>query len=205
MLIVLVMIVSSYKEGEVRFSNLDKSAKQLIEEAIRLYREHHYHESVKAFDRAIQIAPTAVRAIHGKGAVLFKIKEYSKALEAYEQASALAPNNAQIYADIGEVLFALEDFSASGAAYRKAMELNTTYWGAYHKKIDFLWGRTLLDDAESARVKQCLSLFNPDATEKGGTTNNRKQDNYTPTFEGHWAYMGSVHPFNCRCPECWEP
>ena len=205
----------------MRISNLNKPAKQFIEEAIRLYREHRYHESIEAFDRAIQIDPLSVRALHGKSAVLFKIKGYSKALKAYEQAVALYSNNAQIHADIAEVLFVLEDFSASGTAYRRAIELNVTYWEVYHKKTDLLRAKISDDDAEAAMLKHWLSLFIPDAeaamlkqwllpfipdaTKKADTTNNRKQDNYAPTFEGHWAYMGSVHPCNCRCPECWEP
>jgi len=142
---------------------LNKSAQQYIEDAIKLYRRRRYQESLDTFELAIQINPTSVRALHGRGFVLAKMKEYKRALESYEQASKLAPNIAKIYLDMAEVFYMLKDYKKSGASYRKAVELDSNYGSIYRDKTQELFHEAINLRSRGLRRVLVRPVFPADA------------------------------------------
>ena len=101
-----------------------------------------YQEALEAFEQAIQIDPHCVRALHGRGIILTRMKEYEKALEAFEQALKFAPHIAKIRADMASILFYIpKDYQKSGLLYKEAAELDKRYKAVYQHKTQQLFYR----------------------------------------------------------------
>lgn len=186
----------------MKSSNLSETAWQYITDAIKHYRNQHYQDALEAFELAIKLDPTSVKALHGRGIVLVQMKEYKKALDSYEQASRLAPNISQIYADMAELFYKLRDYKKSYLSYKKAIELDSKYEDVYRDKAKNLVDKAfkLIDpwtrDKAIAAYKRVL-LFNPDDNTRSELS---KLQRIKATLSQRTS--SDVHPCNCRCPMC---
>ena len=184
-------------------SNLSKTAWQCIEDAIKHYRNQHYQDALEAFELAIKLDPTSVKALHGRGIVLVQMEKYKKALDSYEQASRLAPNIPQIYADMAELFYKLRDYTKSYLSYKKAIELDSKYENVYRDKAENLVDRaSKLNNPwtrdEAIVAYQQVLLFNPDDTTARSELS--KLQRIKATISQRTS--SDVHPCNCRCPMC---
>ena len=184
-------------------SNLSKTSRQYIEDAVKHYRNQHYQNALEAFELAIKLDPTSVKALHGRGIVLVQMLEYEKALDSYEQASRLAPNISQIYADMAELFYILRKYKESYLSYKKAIELDSKYEEVYREKA-----QKLVDSASKLNdpwnrdraivAYQRVLLFNPDNTTARSELSKLKR--IKENLSQQVSY--EVHGFNCRCPKC---
>lgn len=161
------------------------------------------NDALEAFELAIKLDPTSVKALHGRGIVLVQMLEYEKALDSYEQASKLAPNISQIYADMAELFYTLRKYKKSYLSYKKAIELDSKYEDVYREKAQKLVDRaTKLNDPwnrdRAIVAYQRVLLFNPDDTTARSKLSELKK--VKESLSQQHSYV--VHGFNCECRKC---
>ena len=161
--------------------------------------------------------------------VLSKMKEYQKAVDVLLKACELAPANSKIHSDLAEAFYMLEDYIESGATYRKAVQLDQSFKRIYLKQTDklfykaiALYGQGWLGwNNETLKAFQQVLLFNPSYDRASYYVSELTwhfehkypepepervyQPGYGSTWNNEWPLPLTVHPFNCRCPQCWEP
>jgi len=210
---------------------LSQSAKQYMTEAIKHYNADCFQEALAALEQALSIDPVYIKALHGKGVVLAKMKEYQKAVDVLSKACELAPANGKIHLDLAEAYYVLGDYIVSGSVYRKAAQLDNNYKPVYLKQTQKLFykaialrgqGMELRDEEEALKAFQQVLLFNPSFDRASEYISELTwyieynypesepervyQSGYSSTWNNEWPELPlTTHPFNCRCPQCWEP
>ena len=148
-------------------SQYSENAYTWLREGIRHYNAKRYQECVDACERAIQLDPDYVRAYHGKGLALARLKRYEEALRTYQEATRLAPEDAKLHANVAGLLFYKGEYEQSGVAYTRAIQLDTQFESMYVEKSKVLLHKAFqwitLDRLNSAfNIFRNVLLFNPD-------------------------------------------
>ena len=81
-------------------------------------------ESIKAFDKAIELNPRDSLAWDAKGLALYKLNKYDEAITAYNKAIKINPQYSYAWDDKGEALVKLGKSDKAITAYDKALEIN---------------------------------------------------------------------------------
>lgn len=104
-------------------------------QAVRLYLNGSYEESVAAYDKAIEADPYNASLYNGRGMALsFGLDRQADALEAYEKALDLNSSFADALCNKGYALCSLEKYDEGIGCYDKAIKLAPSFAEAWNFK-----------------------------------------------------------------------
>jgi tetratricopeptide (TPR) repeat protein len=128
-------LTSSKYEPSLQTEYKDKEeVDALFSKAEDLYNTGRYGEAINYCDKALKLNPNYLKAWHGKGVALAKLRKYEEAITCYDKAIELDPNNAYIWLGKGSALCDLDKYEEGITCYDKAIELNPDYLDAYRGK-----------------------------------------------------------------------
>jgi len=120
----------------------------LIDYGVCLRRLKRFDASVRALDRAFELAPQSALAQHEKSVTLVEEGRLDEALQCSERALALAPNWSVAHRGLASALTSAGQLDAGLAAYRKVLALDPDDHAA-HSNLVFLLPFQVGSSAES--------------------------------------------------------
>jgi predicted O-linked N-acetylglucosamine transferase (SPINDLY family) len=139
----------------------DDRAETHCERGIVLQQQGDAAEALAAFDRALQLKPDLVQAVHRQGMVLHSLGRLDEALSAFDRALRLRPGGPAIHSSRGLALQEQGRLSEALAAYDRALELKPDAIGALVNRGNLLREQGRLSEALAA-YDRALEL-KPDA------------------------------------------
>jgi tetratricopeptide (TPR) repeat protein len=103
------------------------SVGELIHAGVSFHNLGRDDDALSAYDRALAIDATAVRAWMGKGSAFLSLKRYDKALATCDHVLGLDPDNRLIWTLKGQILQSLKRFSDALAPYERALSLDPSH------------------------------------------------------------------------------
>lgn len=100
-----------------------KTEMECINVGLALHNKGSYDDSVRAFDKAIELNPNSASAWNGKGDALKAQNNYDKAGMAYDKALELNPQLADAWRNRGIILGHSGKYDEAILAYNKAIEI----------------------------------------------------------------------------------
>lgn len=102
------------------FSQENKKAERMFNDAIKLYQKKHYSEAIKKLDDILEIIPNSPKALMLKGDIYNDFGDFQKAVEEYKKSYNSDPNfyPATTYI-IGDVYFKNQDYKNAKIFYNK--------------------------------------------------------------------------------------
>jgi tetratricopeptide (TPR) repeat protein len=94
---------------------------------IYLNMDGKYEESIKCYDKAIEIDPNYIKAWHNKGVALESLKKYEEAIKCFDKVIQINPNYEYIYfiwLSKGADLYSLKKYEEAIKCLDKAIELD---------------------------------------------------------------------------------
>jgi tetratricopeptide (TPR) repeat protein len=165
-------IRKKYLESETPGESNPKTAENLYEEGVTLYRQGKLRLALEAFDTILSENLQHFPALFHKGNTLLKLKRYEEALETFESGSRINPNHPGLWTNIGFALAKLERFRQALEAFERSISLNPVQKNAWEGK-----------DAVITRVRQCEEKLKE--SEKALERN--------PEDAGVWFEKGKLH------------
>ena len=156
-----------------------QTAKDWTNRGWALYNARQYNESIKAFNKAIEINPKLADAWNGKGAALNDQRKYNESAKAFSNATKLDPSIAGFWYSKGWALYNARQYNESINAFDKAIEINPKLADAWNGK-----GAALNDQRkynESAKAYSYATKLDPSVAgfwySKGWALYNARQYN----------------------------
>jgi tetratricopeptide (TPR) repeat protein len=87
----------------------------------------HLERSIKAYTRALSIAPAYVEALNNLGLTLNKHGKIKNAIEVFKKALSLTPDNFEVHNNMGNALQDLDELEEATHAYGQALAINPNY------------------------------------------------------------------------------
>ncbi len=100
---------------------LTKTVEQWWRDGYGYHKQKEYRKALTAFNRALRVNPTYVRAQRHKGDVFFELNQNKDALEAYDEALRLDASAVRIHRNRGMVLWRLGKYDEALVAYEEAL------------------------------------------------------------------------------------
>jgi len=133
----------SQMEKAIGQCNNVKAKARLYNDLGFLYeRSRRFMNARHAYEHALQLDPSLLKAQYNLGYILQKSQEYKEALAVYNNLIAQNPNNAEAWNSLGFTYELMDKEKPALAAYQKAIEINPRYkeayfnMGALYKKMD---------------------------------------------------------------------
>jgi tetratricopeptide (TPR) repeat protein len=82
-----------------------------------------YSEALTAYEKAIELKPSASEVWRHQGLLLEKLEQYSEAIAAYDQAIKLEPNDAEAWRFRGALLSKLKNYQEAISSLGKAISI----------------------------------------------------------------------------------
>lgn len=142
-------------EGEYPEESDQKSAGNLYEEGVTLYKHGRLRLALEAFDAVLSENPLNFPALFNKGNILLKLKLYAEALEIFENASKINPDHPGLWTNIGFALVKLESFKQALEAFERSISLNPVQKNAWDGKY-FVLSRILQCEEEIKLFEKSL-------------------------------------------------
>ncbi|HEY3361109.1 MAG TPA: tetratricopeptide repeat protein [Methanosarcina sp.] len=136
-------------EGEYSEESDQKSAGNLYEEGVTLYKQGRLRLALEAFDTVLSENSQHFPTLFHKGNTFLKLKRYEEALETFDSASRINPDHAGLWTNIGFALVKLERFKQALEAFERSISLNPVQKNAWDGK-DFVL----------SRIRQCKEELN---------------------------------------------
>ena len=114
-----------------------------------LYGLRKYEETIKYYDRAIEISPNFVDALDWKGNAFYSLGKYDEAIKCYDQAIEIDPNFGWALNDKGASLQKQGNYDEALKCLNRALEVDKTYSLAWTNKAECLLYMGNLIEAEN--------------------------------------------------------
>src|SRR6266702_1151045 len=112
-------------------SDSQKTKVQWFEEGNNHYNAKEYQKAIGAYNQAIELDNTYVRAYFKRGDSYDELKEHRKAIADYDQAIALNPKDETAYYYRGLTYLNLKEYQKAIADYDRALQLDPQHTNAY--------------------------------------------------------------------------
>ncbi|MFQ5777678.1 MAG: tetratricopeptide repeat protein [Terriglobia bacterium] len=130
-----------------------KEARQELKKAVEAARERKWKESLAHFDKALEIHPEYVSALHNKALVQLRLRDIEGAQKNTEKAIALNPNVAAPRVVLGSILNARQLYSRAQEQLERAIQLNPQTWLGHFELSRAYWAQRDLPGAEKAIIR----------------------------------------------------
>jgi len=110
--------------------------------AAALISNGRYEESIKYYDRILEINPEDQKALLNKGSVLIELDKFIEAIKYYDRILEINPNNVKALASKGIALSHLQLYDEALIVLDKALSLEPNNKLIKEKKANFLSGAT---------------------------------------------------------------
>ncbi len=123
----------------VYFSKVHVNAKVWLDKGDTYGRKQKYNKALIAYNKALEIKPYYLEALHMKGITFINLDRYNDALSSFDNSIELISNyNYRTWYYKGLALFCLDRYEEALDAYNKALELSSDDAGLWFEK-----GKTL--------------------------------------------------------------
>ncbi len=130
--------------GNVSAQELSLEKDENIQEwhaiAAALISNGRYEESIKYYDRILEINPEDQKALLNKGSVLIELDEFNNAIIYYDRILEINPNNVKALASKGIAFSHLQKYDEALVVLDKALSLEPNNKVIKEKKANFLSG-----------------------------------------------------------------
>ncbi len=126
-----------------------------------LYNQNNFSESLKAYDKAIELDPQDAEAWNNKGSALGMLGRYSEALQAFEKATTINSSYAEAWYNMGAIYDLQDNLEDAISAYNKATIIDPSYQKALIAKnydIDVIMSSTPNCGCNSNQVPASLAM-----------------------------------------------
>jgi tetratricopeptide (TPR) repeat protein len=117
-----------------------------FDKGMTYYILNNYSESIKAYDKALEINPQNDQAWNNKGIDLGILGRYDEAISAFNKATTINSSYAEAWYNMGVIYDLQGKYRAAIDAYNKATQINPEYQKALENKnadIDVVMAPTL--------------------------------------------------------------
>jgi tetratricopeptide (TPR) repeat protein len=131
-LLLLIVAFTAPALGQINTSQLNES--EWFNDALTLYSQDRYNDSIQAFNKVIEIDPGNVNAWKMRGIDFGYLGNSNEALASFYRAASTNSSDAEIWYDIGVVYDMEGDLDSAIKAYNRATEINPNYQNAWFRK-----------------------------------------------------------------------
>ena len=118
----------------------EKNIEELHSIGASLISEGRYEESIRYYDKILEIDPDEVRALLNKGSVLIQLQKYEESIRYYDKILEIDPDEVRALASKTIALSHLERYSEAQVAIEKAITLEPQNQVVISKHANFLAG-----------------------------------------------------------------
>lgn len=138
----------------------DDESDIFYKQASQLYKEKKYDESLRIYDKSLEINPNNAQSLNGKGLCLIKKDENEKAVQIFNQAISLSNNdcNSDFIYNKSLALNNLPDYKNAIDALKFASGLSPTI-KKYYATLGFVYIRNGLMNKDEKNFKSALESF----------------------------------------------
>lgn len=129
-----------------------KEARNELKKAVEAARERKWEESLAHFDKALEIHPEYVSALHNRALVQLRLRDLDGAQTSTEKAIAVNPNVAAPRVVLGSILNAWHKYPEAQEQLEKAVRLNPKSWLGHFELSRACWAQRDLPGAEKAII-----------------------------------------------------
>ena len=138
-LIVLTSFVEITAQEDISLL-LEKDVKDWHAIGAALITEGRFEESIKYYDRILEINPEDQRAMLNKGSVLLELDRYEDAIKEYDRILEINPDNVKALVSKGMALSFLQQYDEALFVIDKALSIEPNNKMVREKKANFLSG-----------------------------------------------------------------
>lgn len=121
---VLVAYLALGAVCELRAQDANESAAQHNNEGVALASQERLQEAIRAFQKAIALAPDFAAAYYNLGLAHTRLQHYREAVRALSAAVQIQPDYGEAWYQLGIALQMQDQFEAASQAYETALRLN---------------------------------------------------------------------------------
>jgi tetratricopeptide (TPR) repeat protein len=103
-------LIDKLKKGRDRDST---TLSELVESGDRNFRLGKFKDAIVHYDRALELDPSNVRALHNKGLAFFGLNKFDKSIECYDKALKVRPQSLDIVLNKAISLNSLKKFETA--------------------------------------------------------------------------------------------
>ena len=118
----------------------EKNIEELHSIGASLISEGRYEESIRYYDKILEIDPDEVRALLNKGSVLIQLQKYEESIRYYDKILEIDPDEVRALASKTIALSHLERYSEAQVAIEKAITLEPQNQEIISRHANFLAG-----------------------------------------------------------------
>jgi tetratricopeptide (TPR) repeat protein len=115
-----------------------RSSEQALAEAVALLRSGKIAGALALIDRALELRPGFVEALHCQGVALHGLNRFADALESFDRALALRPDDTEVLNNRAVVLGALGRFDEALLSYEQILRVQPENAGAAYNRGNLL-------------------------------------------------------------------
>lgn len=124
---------------------------------------------------------------------------YQEALHAFERAIRIDPHNVKAHHGRGIVLMQMKEYEKAVEAFEQALNLAPK---VAKIREDMAGAKKALSKLQNNHASP--TFFDAINSYQSSSQPSKVQLAYEAMYNNQWDLSPSIHPANCRCPQCWE-
>lgn len=141
-------------------SQKEKEAQDMLMRGMYLYTGGMHNQAIFFCDRALELNPDLVPALHIKGSALGMTRNHEKALACFSQAVYLAPDFIPAWFMMGLILGELHKFNEAVLCFDKVIASGPWYWSRWPEFSAGRQSQQRYADALYSRAMACMESGN---------------------------------------------